>query len=247
MIWRIVATFGALSFLVNGFAVLGNPNCVSADFSGGRVVGVSCRQDSYGSFSGGATGVILCLIGISILGLIYWRYLGNLIRQQPSNSNRNLSTEARSTSQGILSNFNLKQGETYTHKVCAVCSEKIPVEWGHCNKCLSTRFRNIENRDLISTNDLTQIKVCDKCKSEVHVFYPKCFQCEGTTFTHKKVKNKKQSLPTSSEEAMLDSFPEHRTEPSKISNPEFKTCPMCAEDIKFAAKKCRYCQHMLDT
>jgi hypothetical protein len=26
---------------------------------------------------------------------------------------------------------------------------------------------------------------------------------------------------------------------------EFKTCPMCAEQIRFAAKKCRFCQHML--
>ena len=137
--------------------------------------------------------------------------------------------------------------DKHTHKVCTVCSEKIPVDWGHCNKCLSTRFRKIEDKDLILTNDLTQIKVCDKCKSEVHVFYPKCFQCAGTTFTHKQVKNKKQSFLVSSEEAMSDSFPELRTEPSKILNPELKTCPMCAEDIKFAAKKCRYCQHMLDT
>lgn len=29
-------------------------------------------------------------------------------------------------------------------------------------------------------------------------------------------------------------------------NPEIKICPMCAEKIKFAAKKCRYCQHIIE-
>lgn len=29
-------------------------------------------------------------------------------------------------------------------------------------------------------------------------------------------------------------------------NPEVKICPMCAEKIKFAAKKCRYCQHIME-
>lgn len=27
---------------------------------------------------------------------------------------------------------------------------------------------------------------------------------------------------------------------------EVKVCPMCAEDVKFAAKKCRFCQHIFD-
>ena len=60
---------------------------------------------------------------------------------------------------------------------------------------------------------------------------------------------KKQGRPSispSSEEAMWEVFQESGVEAGKVSNPEFKTCPMCAEDIKFKAKKCRYCQHMLD-
>jgi hypothetical protein len=50
-----------------------------------------------------------------------------------------------------------------------------------------------------------------------------------------------------SEEAMLQAFTSIESSPRpRDVNPEFRTCPMCAEDIKFAAKKCRYCQHMMD-
>ena len=49
-----------------------------------------------------------------------------------------------------------------------------------------------------------------------------------------------------SEEAMYETYTEIEEVAITVQNPEFKTCPMCAEEIKFAAKKCRFCQHMMD-
>lgn len=51
-------------------------------------------------------------------------------------------------------------------------------------------------------------------------------------------------IQESSEEALTRLFSE--TKPQ--NNPEdleFKYCPMCAEPVRAAAKKCRYCQHLL--
>ena len=47
----------------------------------------------------------------------------------------------------------------------------------------------------------------------------------------------------SSEEALAKMFNSTDSN-TKDSSEEFKNCPMCAEQIRFAAKKCRFCQHL---
>ena len=229
LIWKIIGAICSVSFFVTGFSVLGNPDCVTAEIGGGRVIGVTCRPDTYGTWSGDGAASIMLFLGTALLTLVFWRELRNLISSGSQNTNQlirpTISTPTRPTTVapksvavkdfhlGAYANTGKKK-----YKQCTKCNARMTYEWGHCNKCLSSKLVDITEEEMLEMSELTSAKVCVGCETVAEGMGDlECKKCSGTHFTHKQV-------PV----------------PIKEEFPEFKFCPMCAEEIKFAAKKCRY-------
>lgn len=74
MIWKALALFGSGSFFVVGWGVLTDPLCNSVSFRGGgaRTVLTTCYPDSSGDFSKLSAVAGSWLIGLAILGILFW-------------------------------------------------------------------------------------------------------------------------------------------------------------------------------
>lgn len=107
------------------------------------------------------------------------------------------------------------------------------------NTISNSAFKDSEDKKSIKSES---IRTCDECKSTVPATLFTCGNCGGTKFTHDKVVSGFNQ--ESSEEALGRIFSSSKTE-IKTESPQYKNCPMCDEQIRFAAKKCRFCQHIL--
>lgn len=228
MIWKILGLVGAGSFIVNGLAVIADPNCITANFGGqSRIVTITCYPDNGGALPATTVGMLAIVFGLGILVLIFWRNLKNLL------SNSQIS--ATPSSQRSLSRSNPKG------KVCNYCKREIPLETADCPNCFPLL---INSGSLSDSSDTFPIeKLCKYCKKRYLIELKDCPSCFPVIINlkvidEKVVKEIIKSSPTT--------LPKNIEESSHQSISEYKTCPMCAEQIKFAAKKCRYCQNMLD-
>ena len=81
-------------------------------------------------------------------------------------------------------------------------------------------------------------KICYSCKLEQPVQAETCLQCGRSSFAHNgQVDARKTYLQFQRE--IFESLPK-----VVVTEPEYKECQMCAEDIKIRAKKCKHCGSM---
>lgn len=153
MIWLVIAVIGSGTFVFSGISVLSDPFCQSVDFGGGRVIQISCRNDSFGAFSQTSAGWLSILGGIGILLIIFRKPIAKALSgpSRPKNERIDVSSIENTSNVGSQQ-FNLESQEVTTDldpqgifqetKKCKFCAESISVEAIKCKHCGSSLLPN---------------------------------------------------------------------------------------------------------
>ena len=117
MIWKAIALFGSGSFFVVGWGVLTDPLCNSVSFRGGgaRTVLTTCYPDSSGDFSQLSAVAGSWLIGLAILGILFWPSLKVLFSNYQFRQKLSQATQEYNNQEVLPGGVSEAQGETSNH------------------------------------------------------------------------------------------------------------------------------------